>query len=257
MNVHVDTATRLVTSCARHHLTICKMLNGYCVGLNITLIHVFLWVIKSSHFGISGVHDWIYVSLGSLHSSLWDTNLIIWNKKMFILLSKFISVQNELHFIEKICWVKLVSTEILTALPTQAAISAITLTASRSRNIPFICWVVMCMVMTSNSILDNLEKMKESYNFRWLVRQQKRVKRLCDNSNNGCENKREQELRITNYCKLKTGTNVEGRNKDKHGWWDSQLLLHFSSLCLFFCPPNNKETRSWFWDLKMLILIAL
>lgn len=193
MNVHVDTATRLVTSCARHHLTICKMLNGYCVGLNITLIHVFLWVIKSSHFGISGVHDWIYVSLGSLHSSLWDTNLIIWNKKMFILLSKFISVQNELHFIEKICWVKLVSTEILTALPTQAAISAITLTASRSRNIPFICWVVMCMVMTSNSILDNLEKMKESYNFRWLVRQQKRVKRLCDNPNNGCENKWEQE----------------------------------------------------------------
>ena len=47
-------------------------------------------------------------------------------------------------------------------LPTQAAITSLTLTACSSRKIPIICWVVMCMIMSLNSILDNLAKIKES-----------------------------------------------------------------------------------------------
>lgn len=141
----------------------------------IQVIHVFSRVIKSSHFGITGnsLHDWIvYGSLGCFYSLLWDINLIIWNTRF--------SSCFQIHFSGK--WttfhrkkIQRVSQLDCFNLPAQAAISSITLTASRSREIPFICWVVMCMIMTMNSILDNLEKMKESYNFSWSV------KRLCNN----------------------------------------------------------------------------
>lgn len=69
--------------------------------------------------------------------------------------------------------------------------------------------------MTMNSILDNLAKMKESlFQLGCLTREV--AKR---NQNNDCKDKLEQELMTTKQCKLKTGTDVEGRNKDKHGWW--------------------------------------
>ena len=44
-----------------------------------------------------------------------------------------------------------------------------------------------------------------------------------------------------------TKTNMVG------GKSSEQLPCHFSSLRLSKCPPYNKETRYWFWNLKMLI----
>lgn len=133
MNVHVDTATILVTRCVQHHHVICRfsMISVY-VQLNITCPHVFLRVkIVTLLYSRVACPN----GLQCLYSGLavrFKLNHVKHN--IFILLANSFKCKMNISR-KKIQRVRQESFN----LPTQAAVSSITLTASRSKKIPFIC----------------------------------------------------------------------------------------------------------------------